>query len=75
MDSELWLEALEAADELISLSERLDDEYFLSDAMFRKAFCLKALGRQDEIASLKHKIPSDMQVFISDRLYALDDLD
>jgi tetratricopeptide (TPR) repeat protein len=75
MDGELWFEALEAADELISLSERTGDPYFLDDARFRKAFCLKALGRQNEIGTLKRKIPSDIQVFIGDQLYALADLE
>jgi tetratricopeptide (TPR) repeat protein len=75
MDRERWCEALDAGEELVSLSERTEDHYFLDDARFRKAFCLKALGRYEEIASLKRKIPPDIRVFIGDTLYAFSDLD
>jgi tetratricopeptide (TPR) repeat protein len=75
MDQELWPEALEAADELISLSERCNESYFLDDARFRKALCLKALGRHVEIPSLKRNIAPDVVVFTAGRLYGLDDLD
>lgn len=75
MDDELWLEALEAASELISLSEQNDEPYFLDDARFRKLLCLKELGRHAEIPSQKRNIPPDIVVFSGDRLYTLDDLD
>ncbi len=75
MDEELWLEAIEAANKVISLSEHSGDPYFLDDAKFRRLFCLKALGRYAEIPSPIRDIKPDIQVFIGDTLYTLADLD
>ena len=75
MDEQLWLEAIEAVSELISLSEQGGDEYFLNDARFRKAVCLKALGRHAEIPSQKRNIVPDTEVLIGDKFYTLEDLD
>ena len=71
---ERWLEAVEALDELISLSEQNDDAYFLDDARFRKAICLKALGRDAEIEALKREIQPDAQIYFDGRIYTVKDL-
>ena len=75
MNGERWLEAIEAADELIAWSERSGNPYFLDDARFRKALCLKALGRYAELPPLIRILPPDIESFTCDRLYSLDDLD
>jgi tetratricopeptide (TPR) repeat protein len=75
MDDQLWLDALEASSELISLSEQSGERYFLDDARFRKLLCLKALGRHAEIPAQKHDFAPDIAVFSGGRLYTLDDLD
>src|SRR5262249_14006476 len=75
MDDELWLEALETINKVIALCEQTGDHYVLNDAKFRKLFCLKALGRDDEIGSHKHDIPADSFIVGGDgTLYTLDDL-
>src|SRR5258708_22166431 len=43
MDAERWREASLVLDELISLSERRSDGYFLEEARLRIVVCLKAL--------------------------------
>jgi hypothetical protein len=75
MNDQLWLEAIEPLTELIALSERSGDPYFLDDARLRKLLCLKALGRDDEIPLEKHNIAPDALVVIDGRFYTLDDLD
>lgn len=55
MDAERWLDANLALDELISLAEKSDDRYFLDDARFRKIFCLKALGRGQEMGCTRFR--------------------
>ena len=74
IEVERWLEAVEALDELISLSERNDDVYFLDDARVRKAICLKALGRNAEIEALKREIRPDTEVYLGGRIYTVKDL-
>lgn len=73
MDAERWLDANAVLDELVSLSEKNNDTYFVDEARFRKIVCLKALGREDEIRDHKAKISADAAVYIGDRYYRLDD--
>ena len=75
MDEQLWPEAIEAANEVISLSEQNGEPYFLDDARFRKAVCLNALGRYAEIPSQICDIAPDTKVVIGGRFYTLADLD
>ena len=74
MDAEEWLEVNVALDQLISLSEKNDDVFFLNDARVRKILCLKALNRQDEIPAQKAKLPADVEVFIGDKVVRAEDL-
>jgi tetratricopeptide (TPR) repeat protein len=74
MDAKRWPEANAALDQLILLSEKNNDEYFLEEARFRKVMCLSELGRNEEIQYQKDKISPDTTVFIGDRLYGLKDL-
>jgi len=74
MDTEQWLEANSVLDELISLSESQDEVYFLDDARFRKIFCLKALGRHNEVPAVKAEISPNAGAFIGARHYRLDDV-
>jgi len=75
MEAERWFDANAALDELISLSEKNNDRYFLDEARLRKIFCLKELGHQQEIQRLKNMISVDATAFIGDRLYGLADFD
>lgn len=74
MDDARWSDAETVLEDLIRLSEQNGDSYFLTEARFRKIMCLKALGRLDEIPSLKSKIPPNAEVFMDDGKYRIEDL-
>jgi hypothetical protein len=74
MESARWLDANVILDELIAISERRDNRFFIDEARFRKIICLKALGRRDEIKEQREKIEPRSKVFIGDRSCGLDDL-
>jgi hypothetical protein len=75
MDAEQWRDGSVVLDELISLSERKSDDYFLEEARIRMIICLKALGSEAEIAHHKARISPDAGALIGNRYIRLDDLD
>jgi hypothetical protein len=75
MDAEQWRDASVVLDELISLSERKSDGYFLEEARIRIIICLKALGSEAEIAYHKARSSPDAGAFIGSRYFRLGDLD
>jgi len=74
MDAEHWEEADVVLKEAISLSQAKNDAYFLGECRFRRAVCLHALRRSDELEQAKAQIPADLSIFIGDGLYRIDDL-
>jgi tetratricopeptide (TPR) repeat protein len=58
--AERWEEADLAFQEVIALSLARDDTYFLDDAHYRRAVCLKALGRREELEKVKAEIPESL---------------
>ena len=75
LDARQWGEAETVFDELIRLSEETNEHYFLEDARFGKMICLKQLGRDDEIAAVKAKIPLGAKSIRPSGIYHVDDLD
>jgi tetratricopeptide (TPR) repeat protein len=74
MDAKHWNEADVVLGEIIALSLAKDDVYFLGDCRFRKAVCLKRLGRVDELKQVIATIPVELSVFIGDKLCRIDDI-
>lgn len=74
MDDQQWSEADIVLDELIGLSEERNESAFLTEARFRKIMCLKSLGRFDEVAVQKAKIPPNAEVIMDDGKYRIEDL-
>lgn len=75
MEDEQWAEAETVLDELIRLSEAMDEHYFLDDAQFSKMMCLKNLKRDAEIAVVKSRIKPGSEFIRRDGTYRLDDFD
>jgi hypothetical protein len=75
MDAERWLDAGIVLDELILLSERKNDYYFVDDARFRRILCLKELRQDAGLDALKAKIPPGARFFVGDKSYGIEDLD
>ena len=74
MDAEHWGESETVLNDLIALSLAQKEAYFLSEARFRIAICLKELGRLKEFQQMKAEIPTGTSAFIGDRLYRIDDI-
>ncbi len=71
MKAERWAEADHAFQKVIALSLATDDTYYLNDARYRRALCLKALGRREELQKVKAELPEN---FYNDWLYRIEDV-
>ncbi len=69
--AERWEEADLAFQQVIALSLARDDGYYLNDARYRRALCLKALGRREELERVKAELPDD---FYDGWLYRIEDV-
>jgi hypothetical protein len=58
-------DAVLALDRLIAESGRYNEPYFLDDARLRKMYYLRELGRHDEIAKERAKLPGDVQTIVN----------
>jgi hypothetical protein len=65
IEEEMLQEAALALDRLILESGRNNEPYFLDDARLRKMYCLGQLGRHDEIAKERAKLPDDMRTVVN----------
>jgi hypothetical protein len=74
MDAEYWGDSVSVLGELISLSTANDERFFLGDGRFRRAVCLKALGRMDEFEKAKAEIPVGTKIFMGRGLWGVDDI-
>jgi hypothetical protein len=74
MDAEHWGEAEIVLSELIGLSLTANEAFFLDDSRFRRAVCLKALGRLDEFKKAKAEIPLGTRIFMGSGLWRVDDI-
>jgi hypothetical protein len=74
VNQEHWADAEIALDEVIELSLANNEPFFLTDSQFKRAICLKALGRADDLALAKSKIPKETIIMMRDRDWRVDDL-
>lgn len=74
MDHEYWLPAELVVKELVRLSLSSNETFFLDDARFRRAVCLKALRRTDEYETAKAEIPAGTRIFMSDGEWRVQDI-
>ena len=74
MTAEHWADAEIVLREIIALSLARDDVYFLDDSRFRRAVCLKMLGRVDEFKQARAEIPAGLSILIGDGRYQIDDI-
>jgi hypothetical protein len=74
MDAEYWGDAEIVLSELIGLSLAANEAFFVDDSRFRRAVCLKALGRLDELKVAKAEIPPEMRIFMGSGLWRVDDI-
>jgi hypothetical protein len=75
MDAQRWADALPMLDELILLSERNNDVYFIDESRLRKIMCLTKLGRRELIPNEKAKISPGVSAFIGSDIYRADDFE
>jgi hypothetical protein len=59
-------DAVATLDRLIRTSERFNDPYFLDEARIMKMYCLRKLGRHDEIMNERAKLPDDFLTMVND---------
>jgi len=71
IEAERWTEADIAFQQVIALSIARDEIYYLNDARYQRALCLKALGRTDELERVKAELPDD---FYDGWLYRIEDV-
>jgi tetratricopeptide (TPR) repeat protein len=57
--AERWEEADLAFQEVIAICLARDEFYYLNDARYRRALCLKALGRREELEKVKAELPDN----------------
>lgn len=75
MDQEYWGAAELVVNELVRLSLASSESFFLDDARFRRAVCLKALRRADEYEIARAEIPAGTSIFMADGEWRLRDID
>lgn len=75
MDEECWGAAEPVVDELVRLSLAGNESFFLADARFRKAVCLKALRRVDDYHMARAEIPAGTTIFMADGEWRVRDID
>jgi tetratricopeptide (TPR) repeat protein len=66
-----WAEADLAFQQVVALSIAADEFYYINDARYRRALCLKALGRKEELEKVKADLPDN---FYNDWLYRIEDV-
>jgi tetratricopeptide (TPR) repeat protein len=71
IDAERWAEADLSFQQLIAICLARDEFYFLNDARYRRALCLKALGRREDLEKVKAEIPDS---FYDSWLYRIEDV-
>ena len=74
MDAKRWDDADLALSKLIALSLAQNEVYFISEARFRRAMCLKKLGRLTEFQQMNAEIPMGTRVFIGDKSCRIEDV-
>ena len=74
MDVKRWDEADGVLRDLVALSVTQNETYFLCEGRFRRAICLKELGRLTEFQLAKAEIPLGTRIFIGNRSYQIDDI-
>lgn len=75
MDEEYWGAAEPVVNELVRLSVASNESFFLDDARFRKAVCLKALRRLDEFQMARADIPAGTAIWMPDGEWRVRDID
>lgn len=75
MDEEHWGAAEPVVNELLRLSLASSESFFLDDARFRKAICLKALRRVDDYYVARAEIPAGTTIFMADGEWRVRDID
>lgn len=75
MDEEYWGAAEPVVNELLRLSVASSESFFLDDARFRKAVCLKALRRLDEFQMARAEIPAGTAIWMPDGEWRVRDID
>jgi tetratricopeptide (TPR) repeat protein len=68
-----WAEAERVADELIRLSEEMNEHFFLDEARLMKMICLRELKRYAEIRAVKAKIRHRGKFIRREGIYYLND--
>ena len=71
IDAERWAEADLSFQEVIAICLARDEFYYLNDARYRRALCLKALGRREELEKVKAALPDN---FYNDWWYRIEDV-
>jgi hypothetical protein len=74
VNQERWTDAEVALDRVIELSVANNEPFFLTDSQFKRAICLKALGRADDLARAKSELPKGTVIMMRDRDWRVDDL-
>jgi hypothetical protein len=74
VNQEYWADAEIALDKVIELSLAKNEPFFLTDSQFKRAICLKALGRADDLARAKSELPKGTVIMMRHRDWRVDDL-
>jgi tetratricopeptide (TPR) repeat protein len=74
MEEGKWSDAIAILVKLIAVSRAKKDNYFLGEALFRKAFCLGKLGDTVGLGQAKAEIPEGVTVYINDRGLGIEDI-
>ena len=69
--AERWAEADLSFQEVIALSLARDEVYYLDDARYRRALCLKAMRRRAELEKVRAELPDN---FYNGWLYRIEDI-
>lgn len=71
INAERWAEADLSFQQVIAICLARDDSYYLNEARYRRALCLKALGRREELEKVKAELPAN---FYNDWIYRIEDV-
>jgi hypothetical protein len=74
MEKECWADAEIVLNKLIELSLSNYESFFLTDSRFRRAICLKALGRAADYKLAKSEIPKGASILMRDGLWRTEDI-
>jgi tetratricopeptide (TPR) repeat protein len=69
--AERWAEADLSFQQVIAICLARDEFYYLNDARYRRALCLKALGRTEELEKVRAEIP---ETLFDAWLYRIEDI-